>query len=80
MKKIIWTYKTCKEEAKKYSSRNEFREGDYKAYQAAWKNGWLDEFYGESKKKEPGYWTKEKCKEEAMKYSSRYEFNNGKLQ
>ena len=74
MNKIKWTYEKCKKEASKYSSRYEFNNGNRSAYQAAWKNKWLDEFYGESKKKEPGYWTKEKCKEEAMKYSSRYEF------
>ena len=72
MKKIIWTYEKCKEEASKYSSRNEFREGDYKAYQAAWKNGWLDEFYGEK-----FFWTYKRCKEEAQKYSSRSEFSRG---
>ena len=67
----IWTYKTCFEEAKKYSSRNEFSNGSGGAYYVACKNKWLDDYNWFTSK---FIWTKERCKEEAKKYSSRYEF------
>jgi len=75
----IWTYKTCKEEASKYSSRHEFCKGSKGAYLAAWKNKWLDEFYGKSNKRKKGYWTYKTCKEEAMRYFSRNKFKKGSM-
>ena len=71
-----WNYDTCYEEAKKYTSRNEFMKGSGSAYQISWKNDWLDDFYWfkENIKKPRGYWTKEHCYEEAKKYHSRLEF------
>ena len=40
-----WTYETCYEEAKKYSTRNEFCKGCGSAYEVARKNGWMDELF-----------------------------------
>lgn len=40
-----WTYEHCYEETKKYKSRGEFRNNAGSAYNAALKNGWLDEFF-----------------------------------
>ena len=78
MGKIKWTYESCLEEVQKYSSRSEFCKGSKSAYLAAWKNKWLDEFFGENNQKEKGYWWNYKnCKEEAKKYSSRYKFQKG---
>lgn len=38
-----WTLETCKKEAKKYTSRSALKIGSGRAYQAAQRNGWLDE-------------------------------------
>ena len=40
-----WTYETCYEEAKKYSTRTEFCKGCGSAYEVARKNGWMDELF-----------------------------------
>ena len=40
-----WTYETTKKEANKYGSKNEFHKNSSSAYSAAWKHGWLDEFF-----------------------------------
>ena len=39
------TYETCYEEAKKYSTRSEFKKGCDRAYAVACKNGWMDELF-----------------------------------
>ena len=71
-----WTYERCKEEAKKYSGRNEFHKNCVSAYNNSFRNGWLDEFYC-AKQLPKGYWTYEHCKEEAMKYETRSKFHKG---
>ena len=38
-----WTKERCKEETLKYNTRSEFQKGSESAYQAARKNGWLDD-------------------------------------
>ena len=40
-----WNYETCMEESKKYDTRKKFCNGCVSAYQVAWKNGWLDDFF-----------------------------------
>lgn len=40
-----WTYDTCKEDAKKYHSRSEFKKCSSRAYKTTLKNKWLDEFF-----------------------------------
>ena len=77
-----WTYETCYEEAKKYSTRSEFQQGCGNAYNVARKNKWLDDydwFVNGNKRaaKKKTKWNKETCYEEAKKYSTRTEFQQG---
>ena len=82
----IWTRNTCYEEAKKYTSRGNFKEGCPYGYSSARKHGWLEDytwFKPARKQVSVGYWTYERCYEEAQKYSSLKEFGehaNGALQ
>ena len=65
------------EEAKKYTSRNEFRKGNQSAYWAALKYGYLDECTWFSKRKispKGFYKNKEYIMEEGKKYKTRGEF------
>jgi hypothetical protein len=39
-----WYDDNCKEEAKKYKTRNEFQKGSRGAYKVALKNKWLDDY------------------------------------
>lgn len=72
-----WTYDTCAEEAKKYSTRTDFYNGNRSAYHYAWKNGYLDDFtWFVSPQKPHGYWDYDTCYEEAKKYSYKAEFKN----
>ena len=71
----IWDYNTCKEEAKKYSSRSEFSKKSPAAWRNAKKNGWIEEYFWLIPKKHfDGFWTKESCYTEARKYSYLKEF------
>lgn len=74
-----WTEKSTKEEAKKYRTKQEFRESRSGAYSAAYKNGWIKDYdwfengqliRAERERK----WTHEATKAEASKYNSRSEF------
>jgi predicted GIY-YIG superfamily endonuclease len=66
----------CAEEAAKYATRAAFSRANSKAYNAASRNGWLDEITVHMKflRKPDGYWTKERCAEVARQYSVRTEF------
>lgn len=68
MKKIKWTYDTCKKEASKYKTRSEFAMKSKGAYGVSNKKKWLNDFFP---KKEITY---EICKKEASKYRTRSEF------
>lgn len=46
-----WNYETCKEAAKKCKNRTEFCRKYDRAYEISLKNKWIDEFYGEGKRK-----------------------------
>ena len=70
-----WNKETCLEEAKKYSSKKEFKEKANGAYQFANKEGWLDDYTWF--KPLTGYWTYEACKTEAAKYDTRGHFKIG---
>ena len=72
-----WTKEKCHEESIKFNSRSEFRRNGY-AYQAARRNGWLDDICSHmiETKKQRGYYTKKKCHEEALKYNSKNDFGN----
>jgi hypothetical protein len=73
-----WTYERCKEEAGKYKTKTEFNKGNGSAYNAAWENGWLNDFDFEEKEKPKGYWKNyEHCKEEAKKYKTKNQFKKG---
>ncbi len=63
----------CYQTALKCKNRREFYIKFCAAYDAAKKNGWLDEFLPSSIKTS-GYWTYEKCKEESLKYTTKKEF------
>ena len=69
-----WTYEACLEEAKRYNSRTEFQKANGSAYQAAARNGWLDEYDWLVVVKAPnGYYDYERCLEIAKQCSSKSE-------
>lgn len=70
-----WDYDKCFNEAIKFSSRREFKEGCDSAYRSSIKNGWIDEYTWFTKPNKK--WTYETCMEESKKYSSRGEFALG---
>jgi predicted GIY-YIG superfamily endonuclease len=72
----IWTLEACGKEAKKYNLKKDFQKKSNSAYQAAWKNKWLEQICGhmEENKKPHKYWTKEKCAEEALKFNHKIDF------
>ena len=45
MTNFKWTYEKCKEEAKKYKNRSEFKMKNGSAYNAALKQHWLNTFF-----------------------------------
>ena len=68
----------CKEEALKYKTKNEFKEGNSSAYKAALRNGWGEICSHMIELTKPkSYWTKDKCKKEALKYKTKNEFQKG---
>lgn len=68
---IKWTKSACAEEAKKYITKVEFREGNPSAYVIAKNNKWISEICSHMKKlkEDDGYFTKEKCIEIGKKYT-----------
>lgn len=52
---LRWTYDACKDEASKYESKNKMKIGNQSAYNTSVKNGWIDDFF-EDKKKKDNYW------------------------
>lgn len=83
MENCKWTYKMCYDEAKKYLTRNEFRNNCRSAYRMSKTMGWIDDYTWfisghliESNKRRK--WTYEKCYQEAKKYKSRTEFQRAK--
>ena len=67
---LKWTYEKCKEEASKYKSKQEFRNHNQGAYNAAYREKWLNEFFPELACKPNGYWdVLENCQEEALKFT-----------
>ena len=73
---IKWTKEKCKEESLKYKSKIEFQKNSGGCYDAARRNGWLDDCCSHMviTQKPFGYWTFERCKEEALKYKTKGEF------
>lgn len=71
MRKIKWTKENCLKEARKYTSRADFRNNNSSAYDSMIRNGYLNELDNLFPKLS---YTKEECKAEALKYISRSEF------
>ena len=71
-----WTFEACESEAKKYNLKKDFQNKSNTAYQAAWKNKWLEQICGhmEENKKPHRYWTQERCAMEALKYNHKKDF------
>lgn len=63
-------------EARKYSTKEEFKKGNLSAFIAAYKYGYMDEMVWlvRQKQHKKGYWTYEHIEEEALKYASKSEF------
>lgn len=76
-----WTKENCRVEALKFNSRFNFQNLSHGAYNAAFKNRWLDEIcsHMEFLCRPKGYWDNyENCKQEALKYTSRTDFYHHK--
>lgn len=73
----VWTKEKCHAESLKYKTRYQFQKNSNNAYNAAYRNGWLDDICNHMIKtqKPTSYWTKEKCHEESLKYTNRTEFS-----
>lgn len=67
-----WTLELCKEESAKYSYIKDWRKESLASYQAAHKNGWIDECTAHmiEIQKPTGYWTFDRCKQSALKYNT----------
>ena len=75
----FWTKEMTYREAKKYSTKKEFRRNSPGAYNAACKNSWLQEydwFHAAANEKK---WNYDSCYEEARRYSSTSEFRRGSM-
>lgn len=69
-----WTYDRCWHEAKKYKTRNDFHKANLGAYDAAYRNRWLEDYvWFESK----FVWTYDACYEVAKQYKTKREFEKG---
>lgn len=74
MGKIKWTYKIVAELAERCSSRYDFQKRYKNAYNAAWKQGWMNRFFSETRKP-IGYWdVYENVYAEAKKVNNRRDF------
>jgi hypothetical protein len=71
-----WTYENTKNEALKYQSRGDFQKGTQSAYNAAKRNGWLDEVCSHMTPKRK-QWTFEEVHQIALQYSSTIEMQRG---
>jgi len=70
-----WTKEECYIEFLKFNnSRQEFKNGNSRAYRASLRNGWIDDFFGESTMRSVVSWTYDDCKEKALKCISRTDF------
>jgi len=71
--KGYWSFDKVKDEALKYTTRNDFNKLSKSAYLSAYRNGWLDEVCSHMKINDYGF---DRVKEEALKFSTRSEFRN----
>ncbi|MAX66512.1 MAG: hypothetical protein CME66_06215 [Halobacteriovoraceae bacterium] len=73
-----WTKEKLAKEAKKYTTRSEFKNSSPSAYVIARKSGLLDKVCSHMprpKINKKNHWTKERILKEAKKYSTKKEFN-----
>ena len=73
MATLKWTKETCHQEALKYETKSEFKKGNRGAYNAAYRNDWLDKWFENLHES----WDEEKCHQEALKYKTKSEFSKG---
>lgn len=68
----FWTAENLIKDARKYSTKSEWKNNSASAYATALNKGVLDQCcaHMESPRKPDGYWTKEKCSESAKKYQT----------
>ena len=66
-------------EAKKYSTKEEFKKGNLTAFLAAYRYGYIEEMDWLVKRKHHkwGHWNYDNIKEEAFKYDTKTDFYNG---
>lgn len=66
-------------EAKKYSTKEEFKKGNLTAFLAAYRYGYIEEMDWLVRRKHHkwGYWNYDNIKEEAFKYDTKTDFYNG---
>ena len=66
-------------EAKKYTTKEEFKKGNLSAFLAAYRYAYIDEMYWLVKQKQhkKGYWNYKHIEEEALKYNTKTEFSKG---
>ena len=64
------------QEARKYSTKEEFKKGNLTAFLAAYKYGYIDEmdWLVKQKQHKKKYWTYENIEKEAIKYNTKTEF------
>lgn len=48
---LKWTKEKCQKEALKYTTRYKFQKNNSSAFNASYKNGWIDEFFPKTKNK-----------------------------
>ena len=73
-----WTDENCRDEARKYKTKTEFKKGNTGAYKYALEKKLLKSFdWLEETIKPKGYWTRERCEIEARKYKTKTEFLKG---
>lgn len=66
-------------EAKKYSTKEEFKKGNLTAFLASYKYGYIDdmEWLVRQKQHKKGYWTYKNIENEALKYKTKTDFFKG---
>lgn len=74
--KYYWTIERVRDSAKNFPTRNAFKKGESGAYQAAIRNGWIDQVCGHmtSTQLPFGYWDFDKVESEAKLYTTRNDF------
>ena len=70
----FWTYEKCYNAAKDYKTRDEFNKNNSKAFTAAYRNGWLDDYTWFEKR---FTWTYEACLTIAKRFKTKREFELG---